>query len=106
LTVREFDLLFDQIPLPNTKDRKKIDHPTFPNGGAFDILFGQISIFPYPLSQGVVSRPGLTDCGALGKIILGGPQIKVKTKKKQKKVTATCCSHSTPITMSSTIFLP
>ena len=30
-------------------------------------------------------RPGLTDCGALGKIILGGPQIKVKTKKKKKK---------------------
>ena len=29
-------------------------------------------------------RPGLTDCGALGKIILGGPQIKVKTKKKKK----------------------
>ena len=25
------------------------------------------------------NRPGLTDCGALGKIILGGPQIKVKT---------------------------
>jgi len=41
-------------------------------------------------------RPGLTDCGALGKIILGGPQIKVKTKKK-KKVIATSCSHSTPI---------
>ena len=30
-------------------------------------------------------RPGLTDCGALGKIILGGPQIKVKNKKKKKK---------------------
>ena len=45
----------------------------------------------------VESRPGLTDCGALGKIILGGPQIKVKTKKKKKKkVTANFCSHSTP----------
>jgi len=43
------------------------------------------------------SRPGLTDCGALGKIILEGPQIKVKTKKKKKKATATSCSHSTPI---------
>ena len=32
-----------------------------------------------------MNRPGLTDCGALGKIILGGPQIKVKTKKKKKK---------------------
>ena len=30
-------------------------------------------------------RAGLTDCGALGKIILGGPQIKVKTKKQKKK---------------------
>jgi len=43
------------------------------------------------------ARPGLTDCGALGKKILGGPQIKVKTKKKKKKVTATSCSHCTPI---------
>ena len=31
------------------------------------------------------ARPGLTDCGALGKIILGGSQIKAKTKKKKKK---------------------
>jgi len=31
------------------------------------------------------ARPGLTDCGALGKIILGGPQIKVNTKKKKKR---------------------
>ena len=33
----------------------------------------------------LVSRPSLTDCGALGKLILGGPQIKVKTKKQKKK---------------------
>jgi len=33
----------------------------------------------------VLARPGLTDCGGLGKIILGGPQIKVKTKINKKK---------------------
>ena len=33
----------------------------------------------------IILRPGLTDCGALGKIILGGPQIKERTKKKKKK---------------------
>jgi len=64
----------------------------------------QNDLATYTLS--VKLRPGLTDCGALGKIILGGPQNKAKTKKKKKKkVTATCYSHSTPITMSSTIFL-
>jgi len=52
---------------------------------------------PVSMDVAVTVRPGLTDCGALGKIIVGGPQIKVKTKKKKKKkVTATSCSHSTP----------
>ena len=41
-------------------------------------------------------RPGLTDCGALGKIILEGPQIKVKTKKKKKKKKATPTSGPNP----------
>ena len=41
-----------------------------------------------------IGRPGLTDCGALGKIILGGPQIKVKTKKKKKKTKQKKKGHS------------
>ena len=52
-----------------------------------------------------VGRPDLTDCGALGKIILGGPQIKVKTKKKKRSqpLPAAIPPHQS---MSSTIFLP
>ena len=66
-----------------------------------DPLFGQIIDIFIVAGDLILFRPGLTDCGALGKIIFGGPQIKFKTKKKKKKkkkkVTATCCSHSTPI---------
>ena len=51
----------------------------------------------------IVARPGLTDCRALGKIILGGPQIKVKTKKKRSEPLPAAILHQS---MSSTIFLP
>jgi len=58
--------------------------------------------FPRNAATNHLPRPGLTDCGALGKIILGGPQIKVKTKKKKKR------SQPLPaaIPHQSTIFLP
>jgi len=49
-----------------------------------------------------IARPGLTDCGALGKIILGGPQIKLKTKKKRSQPLPAAIPHQS---MSSTIFL-
>jgi len=34
------------------KDRKGFDHLTFPNGGAFEFLVGQISTLPHQLPQG------------------------------------------------------
>ena len=56
--------------------------------------------------ESVVGRPGLTDCGALGKIILGGPQIKVKTKKKKRKKIKRSQPLPAAIPHQSTIFLP
>jgi len=50
------------------------------------------------------ARPGLTECGGLGKIILGGPQIKGKTKKKKKKKRSQPLPAAIP--HQSTIFLP
>ena len=49
-TVREFDLLFDQIPSQIQRiERKLITWPS-QMARAFDVLFGQITIFPYSLS--------------------------------------------------------
>ena len=47
-----FLIKFPHNHLTDTRDRRKIHQLTFPNGGVFKILFGQISIFPYPLPQG------------------------------------------------------